>query len=414
MIIILIQIYVASTKMLSVSDQFECVLKIFKDEIQWEALSQNTSISAELVRTHPDLPWDWYFVSRKDDLDLEFVKEFVDKELDWNYLSSQPFITLDFVEEHLDKPWCWPSISMAPYVTMEDVESRSRLVGVWHDINLCHNPNLSIDFIKDHIEWDWKWGELSSNSNIATPENIENNMHFNWNWRRMSRSTSINLEFVLKHIDKNWNWDVLSSNKSVALDKNNKLISAEVPWNMMHVLQIPSLDLEDRIQLMLQERIHTKRQDGRLHFPNECFVNPKITMDIINRYPEFPWSWSLISMKRNITLEEISANIHKPWDWMLLSSNPFITLEFVLSHPDKYWDWSFLTTIFHISDILANPKLNWNQSSLFYNPTLLDTVTSWNEEIMDTLTIPTRELIITSIYVLNLPLELVYEILECE
>ena len=51
-------------------------------------------------------------------------------------------------------------------------------------------------------------------------------------------------------------------------------------------------------------------------------MNPSITMEIINKYPDKPWHWYDISMNPNITMEDIEKNIGKI-NFNLLSRNEF-------------------------------------------------------------------------------------------
>ena len=44
-------------------------------------------------------------------------------------------------------------------------------------------------------------------------------------------------------------------------------------------------------------------------------------------------------MNPNITIEFIEKYPDKPWDWYWISSNPNITIEFIEKYPDKPWNW---------------------------------------------------------------------------
>ena len=58
-------------------------------------------------------------------------------------------------------------------------------------------------------------------------------------------------------------------------------------------------------------------------------INPNITMEMIEKYPDKPWNWEYISYNPNITMEIIEKYPEKPWVWWGISQNPNITIEIV-------------------------------------------------------------------------------------
>ena len=44
---------------------------------------------------------------------------------------------------------------------------------------------------------------------------------------------------------------------------------------------------------------------------------------LLNLFPDKPWSWLWLSQNPNITWEIVQANPDKPWDWVGLSLNKF-------------------------------------------------------------------------------------------
>ena len=85
------------------------------NELNWEGLSQNTSIPLEFFEKHAlagtrdianlhskecKLDWDW--LSRNTSIPLEFFEKHLDK-VNWNGLSCNASIPLEFFEEHLDE-----------------------------------------------------------------------------------------------------------------------------------------------------------------------------------------------------------------------------------------------------------------------------------------------------------------------
>jgi hypothetical protein len=68
-------------------------------------LSQNLSITWEIVKENPDRPWDYYCLSRNPNITWEIVKENPDRPWDYYCLSKNPNITWEIVKENPDRPW---------------------------------------------------------------------------------------------------------------------------------------------------------------------------------------------------------------------------------------------------------------------------------------------------------------------
>ena len=96
--------------------------------------------------------------------------------------------------------------------------------------------------------------------------------------------------------------------------------------------------------------------------------NPNITWDIVEAYPDKPWSWSALSINPNITWEIVEAYPDKPWSWIWLSKNPNI-MKIVEAHPDKHWNWSWLSSNPNITweIVQAYPDKPWNWNELSRN-----------------------------------------------
>ena len=52
-------------------------------------------------------------------------------------------------------------------------------------------------------------------------------------------------------------------------------------------------------------------------------MNENMTLiDLVNMYPNKPWSYYGLSENPNITIDIINNNIDKPWNYIYLSINP--------------------------------------------------------------------------------------------
>jgi hypothetical protein len=107
-------------------------------------------------------------------------------------------------------------------------------------------------------------------------------------------------------------------------------------------------------------------QNFKLNIVNNLSMNPNITTEIIEKYPDKPWNWDYISLNSNITIEFIEKYPDKKWYWKSISKNPNITMEIIEKYPDKPWDWdgismnkfSFQNKINEINYLNKNTNLN--------------------------------------------------------
>ena len=60
---------------------------------------------------------------------------------------------------------------------------------------------------------------------------------------------------------------------------------------------------------------------------------------LLQKYPNRPWNWLVISRNPNLTMEMIEKLPNKPWDWYSISYNPNITTEDIEKYPNKPWNW---------------------------------------------------------------------------
>ena len=98
--------------------------------------------------------------------------------------------------------------------------------------------------------------------------------------------------------------------------------------------------------------------------------NPSITWEIVKANPDKPWNYEDLSENPNITWEIVQANPDKPWSYLFLSRNPNITWEIVRDNPDKPWYYACLSANPNITweIIIANLDKRWDPVNLLYNP----------------------------------------------
>lgn len=153
-----------------------------------------------------------------------------------------------------------------------------------------------------------------------------------------------------------------------------------------------SIEWFENIILPSLDEHHLTNDDKNLIIWIEITRNPNTTLELIKKYPHFPWykptisfeliksidfikenpgfpfiSWNLISSNMNISLDDIEANPQFPWDYTRISGRKDCTLEFVRRHPDKNWDYNVLGENEYMwDDIQENPQ-KYNPMSVLHN-----------------------------------------------
>ena len=389
---------------------------------------------------------------------------------DWTILSAR--IDGAFIAENSSNyPWNFDVVVHNTNVTKEDIEKllvNPNLTSVqwpWKEIM----PRLSNDFVIKHID------NISFDLSILTesdPDLVESLIlqypDKTWDWEHISRT--YNLGYILKNINllsKRLNMHTVTiralsseefayqycQSQSFKEELKNNIKTSLSPFNVNTSNLIWSNEIID----MLEEIgvlswcvpiIGGFESNPHIIWDNEFFENhsTKITnttgyscvtsrimdFEIINKHPEFPWDWKVISSKSKwieatdfVTKHITQLDLNIAFD--LLSSDTFCALfeypemqDFLSSHPEtKYratelatiqlvknhidfdWDWTILTRRINKNVILANltdfaDKWDWASlvDSIFtkedlsisgYLPTIARTISLQDEESKTTL-----------------------------
>ena len=54
-----------------------------------------------------------------------------------------------------------------------------------------------------------------------------------------------------------------------------------------------------------------------------------ILINLVNKYPDKPWDWELLSQNPNIKFDDFLKYLDLLWNWICLSLNRKITLDIV-------------------------------------------------------------------------------------
>ena len=98
---------------------------------------------------------------------------------------------------------------------------------------------------------------------------------------------------------------------------------------------------------------------------------------LVEKYPEKPWSYYLLSSNPNITLTDVRNHPEIPWSYEYLSQNPNITLKDILNHPEIPWSYDYLSinpniTLEFIEKNIDQIDFNILSQNTFFNQNLKD------------------------------------------
>ena len=130
--------------------RISCIIKEFKDKVNWYNISQYQKLSENFIREFKDKV-DWYRISQYQKLSENFIREFKDK-IDWNYISQSQKLSTTFIREFKDKV-DWYNISKYQKLSTNFIREFKDKVD-WYNISTYQK--LSENFIrefKDKVNW---------------------------------------------------------------------------------------------------------------------------------------------------------------------------------------------------------------------------------------------------------------------
>jgi len=351
-------------------------LILFSNEYEiYSLLSASPHLSLTYVRRNIDLPWNWKIISSNPLLKFRDIEKNLD--LPWNYLEllKNPDLPWEFIYKNLDK-------FRDPYYKLDE-----ELTGSFckYLTDVIVHPVVTMEIIQDHPEIEWNYEKIIDNPNIDFDSYNKFKYAFGDSKKhreKLSKSKNISIQTILDNPDFGWVWTGVMKNPNLVAD----------------YIQ-PLLDLME------------SRGDILNFSWDEISRSPFITMDMVEKYPDYPWSpyllttnpnltwefvkrncdkyfkikngvhgavmccagfyWKPISGHPNIKLKDIEENLHDyPWYWSGLSSNPNMTWEFVEKHKSEAWNWSWLSSVIDSDMIAKNYIYRWSPHFLTRNKTL--------------------------------------------
>lgn len=236
---------------------------LYRNDVNWKAISKNSGITPEDIENNLTLPWDW------------------------NYVAQNPNITMEFILKHNIT-----NTGLSPNITLEDIEKYPDLFKL--KSLLSQNPNVTLDYILNHPDNNshnkWDWISIGGNPNITFQDVLEHpELMTNQN---ISRQDQVERPWLANNMYFIWG---LSSNPNITMDIIEKY--PNLAWNETQVAQNPSITIDD---------LHSYK--------------PKVNF---NTWTSNLNKWNLMSLNPNLTADYVLENIDEDWDLNYMSMNRF-------------------------------------------------------------------------------------------
>lgn len=283
----------------------------------WSELSRNPGIKWEDIKNNITEPWNFKLVLQNPNITWNNVIANMEILWDWNDMSfvagNQKYITWDIIQKYMDKFEIIPiDFSRNPNLTWDIVFNNLNLEWDWY--SLSYHPNITLDIIKNNLNMPWDWDSMSDNPNL-TADFILCNLDKPWNWQFLSQN---------EHIP---DWDKLLNNKYVCSRLNSEFVSEnpaitweiiqnnlEYDWDWKRLSRHPNITWN-----------HIYDNENINMYPWNWYylsMNPNITWNIVQQYIKFPWNIKGLSQNSSITFNVVANNDYD-WDYDLISSNNF-------------------------------------------------------------------------------------------
>jgi hypothetical protein len=258
---------------------------------------------------------------------------------------------IELVRALPDKPWDERGLGCNPNVTMEDIISCPERGWNWYCVG--SNPNLTASMME---AWQFKPG--------GGPP-LDHDL-----WDGFSRNPNVTMDMVLRNRDKYWDWVHFSRNPNVTMHDISS--HPHERWDWRSICDNPNLTID-----IVEQHYHAQQY---IWDWNAISRHANISPADVARHPDWPWSWTLVSCKPTMTMQNILDCPESKLDWAWISRHANITIKDVLAHRNLPWNWYNLSINPHITieDVLDNLDLPWRMDVLASNPNFrLEHVFAW-------------------------------------
>ena len=171
-------------------------------------MSLNPALTLERALAHPEFKWECSSFSSRC-MNINDILNHPELEWDWFFVSQNLSVTMEIILANIDEDWSWKCLSRHPNVTMSDIESRLHFPWSWGDVS--YNSNLTMTIIEAYPDNEWDWYGISCGMKL-TVDLLRQNVDKPWQVTHMSRyNSSITLELLLTTISQslfNYGYDI--------------------------------------------------------------------------------------------------------------------------------------------------------------------------------------------------------------
>ena len=324
----------------------------------WTALSKHPLVTADVVRAHPEHPWDDYGFLWNNELPWAFLRERIraaqargpphlwEEKRIWEYLSEHPRVDLASTRDFPEAPWCWLDIFRNPTVSLADLLEHCRKLASEGAIPfaIAHryvmttaatSMNVPFEYRLEHPEIWWNFAAFSAEDPHIV-EHVQRFPNLGWSARELSHNPHLTLDLVQgTYEDPFEDIGEIFDTRGCPVVENYPLPLLAFDWDWVALSENKAI----RVQDMLAHRELPWQWGG-------ASSNPTITVELVERHRELGWSGQGLSKNPGISLE---AMLEKRYDW--------VSWPHVSSHPDVGWD-----------TVEDHPNVQWVEERLLANP----------------------------------------------
>lgn len=135
-----------------------------------------------VIKTHPEISWNWFWVSKRRDVskavvaenpDIHWVIEGLNRNPNYNIKNDNQILSISHhswedIKANFDNTMEWTFISCNPNITWNIIETHPNKPWDWWSIS--RNPNITWDIVHENPNKPWDWYSIFDNPSIYKPD----------------------------------------------------------------------------------------------------------------------------------------------------------------------------------------------------------------------------------------------------
>lgn len=199
-------------------------------------------------------------------------------------------------------------------------------------IYLSDHDDINLDLIKEYKDALWDWESLQIHPKFSL-EWLISFPDAAWDWPTMHYSEKFDDAWLVYFCHKPWSWDTLHNSEKFKFKWLEMVPNAAWDWNR---------------------------------------ISERATIDIINKCPQLPWMWDIVTAYSDISAKTMMENLHLPWDVSLIRFDD-ITMDeigFLRHFKNRFPNgaWIDFTQCAEWSVITKNADLDWVPQYFTFTP----------------------------------------------